>query len=141
MKKASTNSLLIEELTDLLYEFNDINNLLFEVDCKNPDFFYFNFTKAVAFTAFTIERVSKTTDLPRESKEIIDSTFSDNYPEGYVDRGDLVYLVDKARDHAEHIKLAYSEETDRCTKAALKIIELYLQTSKYYIYGEYSIVK
>lgn len=141
VKKASTEIILIEELTDLLYELNEISNVHDNVHCKHDDFFRFNLDKAKLFAGHTIERISKFSSHPRQSQEMIESTSSVMDPEGYVDRGDLIYVLEKAISHADHIKLAYLTEVDPCTKAALKIIELYLQTAKYYIYGEDSIVK
>lgn len=136
MKKASIHVLLIEELTDLLYELNEVYNLQNEVDCKYQDFIRFRLNRAIGFTADTIEEASKVTGTVRPAKETIEGIFTVIDQEGYVDRADLDYAVEKAKDHIYRIQLAYCSELDCNFRSMLMIIELCLEDIKFYIYGK-----
>lgn len=135
MKKASIHVLLIEELTDLLYELNDVYNLQNEVECKHKEFFNYDIRKAILFTGFAIEYASASTETPRSMKEVLASVMTAAEVDGYVDRGDLMNVTEKAHSHSEHMRLAYCGELDEGACILLKIIKLYLEAAKYYIHG------
>jgi signal transduction protein with GAF and PtsI domain len=135
VKKASIYVLVIEELTDLLYELNDIYNLQREVNCEYGEQLHHRVMKAIFYVAFGIEVASQHTELPREMDELIRATIRYQDQDGYVDRGDLQYAIEKARIHVSRMNMAYKKELDVETSAILQVIQLLLTDTNYLLYG------
>lgn len=130
MKKASIHVLVVEELTDLMYELNDVCNLMREVKVKHQEHLEERIVRAVAYTAHAIEYYSTT----RRAREVIDDTIKPIEQDGYVDKRDLEYSIENAKTHIERINMAYSPELKNAN--LLKVILLYLTDTNFYIYGE-----
>lgn len=128
MKKASIHVLVTEELTDLLYELNEVCNLIREVKVDYPDQLESRIVLAIAHTAHTIEHYGA-----RDARDVIDDTIKQIEQDGYVDRGDLEHAIEKAKTHIERINMAYSPELGT---NLLEVILLYLTDTNFYIYGE-----
>jgi hypothetical protein len=133
--RANIHILLIEELIDLLYEMNDVFNLLREVDTKYGEHLHYRLTKALFHIAFAAEQASKETQNPRETNEFLRDTFSTTPAEGYVDRSDLAYALEKVVIHLQRMKMAYTPELEEPLITLLEIAELYLKETNYFIYG------
>lgn len=136
MKKATIHNLLVEELTDLLYELNQVYNIFHQVDCAYPAFFHHRLMKIIFYAGFTIEYESKHTGASRKMEDVIESIFKSKEPDGYVDKADLEYSVSTVHDHISHMNLAYAGEVDNGAATLLRIIELCLTDINFYIYGE-----
>jgi len=136
VKKASIYILFIEELTDLMYELNDIYNLQSEVNCKYPEHFLHRLNNIVRYTAEAIELASSFTDNARDAQAMVDWTFSTTSFDGYVDRGDLKYAIEKAHEHTVRMNMAYQYELDPACSALLTVLQLLLTDTDYLLYGD-----
>ncbi len=133
--RASIHILLIEELVDLLYEMNDACKLYREVDgIACADHLHDRLVKALFYIAVTAEQASLRTDNPREILDFITDTISTDETDGYVDRGDLTYILDKALTHIQRMRMAYAPELEEPFLTLLNIIELCLTDTNYLIY-------
>jgi len=135
VKKGSTPRLVVEELIDLLYELNDVYNVYQEVDLKYREFFWLRLKNAIDYTAFAAEVFSVHSGLDSKMYKFREEAFNYIEQNGYVDKGDLLYLTEKAHTHIERIKMAYESEIDEYAQCLLEIIELYLSDTQFYIYG------
>lgn len=133
---ANIHILVIEELTDLLHELNDVHNLQRDINCEHGEHLHHRIMKTIFYTAFAIEYVSKSTDTPRDMNEMVHTVIKHVDPDGYVDRSDLEYAIDKALLHITRMNLAYQDELGRPSSSLLKTVQLCLTDTNYFIYGD-----
>lgn len=133
MKKANTYALIVEELTDLLYELNEVHNIHQEVDFIYKDFFARNLKKAREYTAFTAECMSILCESHKTKEDFLEDTSFFFDLETFLDKSDLIFTIEKALNHTEHVRLAYKNEVDDLTDTYLYIIETYLKSTKSYL--------
>ena len=136
VKKGNTPRLIVEELIDLLYELNDVYTVYQEVELAHREFFWLRLRNAIEYTAFAAEVFSVHAQLDKKMNEFREEALAYKEQDGYVDKGDLLYLTEKAHTHIERIKMAYESEIDDYAQCLLEIIELYLSDTQYYIYGK-----
>lgn len=142
MKKASnTYSLILEELIDLLYDLNEINNIYNEVNFKYKDYFLRNLKKAREYTAFTAECLSIMSGSHKRKEVFLEETDFYVDLESYLDKSDLEFTTDQSLKHIEHVRIAYKSEIDDITDTYLYIIETYLRETKSYLNEDLTIPK
>jgi len=139
MKKANAYLLIVEELTDLLYELNEVNNICQEVNFTYKEYFNRNLNKAKNYTAFTAECLSIVSGSHKRKEVFLEDTSSFIVFDSYLDKSDLIFTTEKVLSHISNVRTAYKKEVDDITDTYLYIIERYLTETKSYLDEQFKI--
>ncbi len=114
---------------------NDVYSIHHEIDVAHGDHLHHRLMDTLFYIGFTAEMASNETDNPRTTSEFIGDTFKVTAPDGYVDRRDLTYAIQRCLLHIQRMRMAYDPELEEPLLTLLQIIELCLTDTNVYIYG------